>query len=106
MEDRISTGSSVRAFIRALREQGFDVKGVVALKGDPFIEPEPRAINFLEEQLERKGLPFKAEQVAEKLTQREAAALAIHLKNLEMIDDVQRRELAGRIHGLLDQGAP
>jgi hypothetical protein len=104
-EDVLTTGSSVKHFLRALQRDGIKVSAVAALLGDRRLAVDEKTKVALIDALHEKGIDLPAEktqQLALSLTRTEARGIAL-LANYVRTEN-GREKLTRKIQGVLDQG--
>jgi hypothetical protein len=82
VEDILTTGGSVKDFIRALRSDGVVVHSVVALLGDPRLEVDAKTRAALNNALAAKGIDLSADAICDRLTRTEAGGIILHVNKV------------------------
>jgi hypothetical protein len=103
-EDLLTTGGSVKHFIRALKDDGIEVRSVLALSGDPRLSVDDKTKDALHHALQAKAIDLPAEELADNLTRTEARGVVLLLNNVRTENG--REKITRKLQGLLDRGAP
>jgi hypothetical protein len=103
-EDLLTTGGSVKHFIRALKDDGIEVRSVVALSGDPRLSVDDKTKLALRDALQEKAIDLPAEKLADNLTRTEARGIVLLVNNVRTENG--REKITRKLQGLLDRGAP
>lgn len=101
-EDLLTTGGSVKHFIRALNRSGIHVTGVAALTGDPRLFVDDKTRLALQGAMHQKHIDLPLDMLAESLTRTEARGLILLINNLRT--ENAREKLTRKLQGILDQG--
>ncbi len=104
VEDILTTGGSVKDFIRALQSDGVVVHSVVALLGDPRLEVDAKTRAALKNALAAKAMELPGDEICDRLTRTEAGGIILHVNKVRTENG--RQKLAKQLQGLLDPGAP
>lgn len=103
VEDILTTGGSVKDFLRALKSDGVVVHSVVALLGDPRLEVDAKTRAALEKALAAKEIDLPADAICDRLTRTEAGGIILHVNKVRTENG--RQKLARQLQGLLDPRA-
>jgi hypothetical protein len=104
-EDILTTGSSVKHFLRALQKDGIKVSAVAALLGDRRLAVDDKTKEALIGALHQGGIdlpPERTQQLALSLTRTEARGIALLASNVR--SENGREKLTRKLQGVLDQG--
>lgn len=104
-EDVLTTGSSVKHFLKALQRDGIRVSAVAALLGDRRLAVDDKTREALIEAFRENGIdlpPEKTEALADSLTRTEARGIALLANNVR--SENGREELTRKLQRILDQG--
>jgi hypothetical protein len=104
-EDILTTGSSVKHFLRALQKDGIKVSAVAALLGDRRLSVDEKTKEALIGALHEGGIDLpleKSQQLALSLTRTEARGIALLARNVR--SENGREKLTRKLQGVLDQG--
>ena len=102
VDDLLTTGGSVKDFIRALNDDGVNVTCVVALAGDPRLQVDEKTRAALKNALQAKGIDLPAEELADSLTRTEAGRIILLIRSLRTENGKQK--LTRKLQGILDRG--
>ncbi len=103
VEDILTTGGSVKDFVRALQSDGVVVNSVVALLGDPRLEVDVKTRAALKSALAAKAIELPADEICDRLTRTEVGGIILHVNKVRTENG--RQKLAKQLQGLLDPGA-
>lgn len=102
VDDLLTTGGSVKDFIRALNDDGVNVTCVVALAGDPRLQVDEKTRAALKNALQAKGIELPAEHLADSLTRTEAGRIILLIRSVRTENGKQK--LTRKLQGILDRG--
>lgn len=102
VDDLLTTGGSVKDFIRALNDDGVNVTCVVALAGDPRLQVDEKTRAALKNALQAKGIDLPAEELADSLTRTEAGRIILLIRSVRTENGKQK--LTRKLQGILDRG--
>jgi len=102
VDDLLTTGGSVKDFIRALNDDGVNVTCVVALAGDPRLQVDEKTGTALKNALQAKGIDLPAEELADSLTRTEAGRIILLIRSVRTENGKQK--LTRKLQGILDRG--
>lgn len=102
VDDLLTTGGSVKDFIRALNDDGVNVTCVVALAGDPRLQVDEKTRAALKNALHAKGIDLPAEELADSLTRTEAGRIILLIRSVRTENGKQK--LTRKLQGILDRG--
>ena len=102
VDDLLTTGGSVKDFIRALNDDGVSVTCVVALAGDPRLQVDEKTRTALKNALQAKGIDLPAEELADSLTRTEAGRIILLIRSVRTENGKQK--LTRKLQGVLDRG--
>jgi hypothetical protein len=102
VDDLLTTGGSVKDFIRALNDDGVNVTCVVALAGDPRLQVDEKTRAALKHALQAKGIDLPAEELANSLTRTEAGRIILLIRSVRTENGKQK--LTRKLQGILDRG--
>jgi len=102
VDDLLTTGGSVKDFIRALNDDGVNVTCVVALAGDPRLQVDEKTMAALKTALQTKGIDLPAGELADSLTRTEAGRIILLIRNVRTENGKQK--LTRKLQGILDRG--
>ncbi len=102
VDDLLTTGGSVKDFIRALNNDGVNVTCVVALAGDPRLQVDDKTRAALKNALQAKGIDLPAEELADSLTRTEAGRIILLIRSVRTENGKQK--LTRKLQGILDRG--
>lgn len=102
VDDLLTTGGSVKDFIRALSEDGVNVTCAVALAGDPRLQVDEKTRAALKNALQAKGIDLPAEELADSLTRTEAGRIILLIRSVRTENGKQK--LTRKLQGILDRG--
>ncbi len=104
-EDVLTTGSSVKQFVKALQRDGVKVFAVTALLGDRRLAVDEKTRDALVDAVKENGINLSIEQtqqLADSLTRTEARNIALLINNVRTENG--KEKLTRKLQGLLNQG--
>lgn len=104
-EDVLTTGSSVKQFVKALQRDGVKVFAVAALLGDRRLAVDEKTRDALVDAVKENGINLsigETQQLADSLTRTEARNIALLINNVRTENG--KEKLTRRLQGLLNQG--
>ena len=101
VDDLLTTGGSVKDFIRGLNDDGVNVTCVVALAGDPRLQVDEKTRAALKNALQAKGFDLPAEELADSLTRTEAGRIILLIRSVRTENGKQK--LTRKLQGILDR---
>jgi len=104
-EDVLTTGSSVKQFVKALQRDGAKVFAVTALLGDRRLAVDEKTRDALVDAVRESGINLSIEQtqqLADSLTRTEARNIALLINKVRTQNG--KEKLTRKLQGLLDQG--
>jgi hypothetical protein len=104
VEDLLTTGGSVKDFVRALAGDGIRVSSVVALAGDRRLLIDEKTDRALKTALEEKGIDLQADGLIGNLTRSEARGIVLLINNLRTENG--KAKLTQNLQRVLDGGTP
>ena len=102
VEDLLTTGGSVKDFVRALGSDGIRVSSVVALSGDRRLQIDEKTSLALKTALQEKGIEMQASELAGNLTRSEARGIILLINNLRTENG--KAKLTQNLQRILDRG--
>jgi hypothetical protein len=103
VEDLLTTGGSVKDFVRALSDDGIRVSSVVALAGDRRLQIDEKTGLALKTALHEKGIELQASELVGNLTRSEARGIVLLINNLRTENG--KAKLTQNLQRILDRGA-
>lgn len=104
-EDVLTTGSSVKEFVKALQRDGVKVFAVTALLGDRRLAVDEKTRDALVDAVRENGINLsigETQQLADSLTRTEARNIALLINNVRTENG--KEKLTRKLQGLLNQG--
>jgi hypothetical protein len=104
-EDVLTTGSSVKQFVKALQRDGVTVFAVAALLGDRRLAVDEKTRDALIDAVRENGINLsigETQQLADLLTRTEARNIALLINNVRTENG--KESLTRKLQGLLNQG--
>lgn len=104
-EDVLTTGSSVKQFVKALQRDGVTVFAVIALLGDRRLAVDEKTRDALIDAVRENGINLsivETQQLADSLTRTEARNIALLINNVRTENG--KEKLTRKLQGLLNQG--
>lgn len=104
-EDVLTTGSSVKQFVKALQRDGVKVFAVAALLGDRRLAVDEKTRDALIDAVRENGINLsigETQQLADSLTRTEARNIALLINSIRTENG--KEKLTRRLQGLLNQG--
>lgn len=102
IEDLLTTGGSVKDFVRALGDDGIRVSSVAALSGDRRLQVDEKTSRALRTALQGKGIELQASELAGNLTRSEARGIILLINNLRTENG--KAKLTQNLQRVLDRG--
>ncbi len=102
VEDLLTTGGSVKDFVRALSDDGIRVSSVVALAGDRRLQIDEKTGLALKTALQEKGIELQASELVGNLTRSEARGIVLLINNLRTENG--KAKLTQNLQRILDRG--
>ncbi len=103
VEDLLTTGGSVKDFVRALSDDGIRVSSVVALAGDRRLQIDEKTSLALKTALQEKGIELQASELVGNLTRSEARGIVLLINNLRTENG--KAKLTQNLQRILDRGS-
>ena len=103
VEDLLTTGGSVKDFVRALSDDGIRVSSVVALSGDRRLQIDEKTGLALRTALQEKGIELQASELVGNLTRSEARGIVLLINNLRTENG--KAKLTQNLQRILDRGS-
>ncbi len=103
VEDLLTTGGSVKDFVRALSDDGIRVSSVVALAGDRRLQIDEKTGLAMTTALREKGIELQADELLGNLTRSEARGIVLLINNLRTENG--KAKLTQNLQRLLHRGA-
>ena len=103
VEDLLTTGGSVKDFVRALSDDGIRVSSVVALAGDRRLQIDEKTGLAMTTALREKGIELQADELLDNLTRSEARGIVLLINNLRTENG--KAKLTQNLQRVLHRGA-